>query len=116
MSFAAGFVSTDEGDSGQTMASMDIVLSEATDHDVVVWVETRDGSATAGEDYQPVLMAVTIAAGQTRATIQIAVLGDNAREGDETFTLALVDPSGATVGTRDSMTVEIANDDKGRPR
>ncbi|HKJ56933.1 MAG TPA: Calx-beta domain-containing protein, partial [Nitriliruptoraceae bacterium] len=116
VSFAAGSMTVTEGDSGHTLLSVEIVLSDVADHDVVVWVETSDGSATAGEDYVPVLVAVTIAAGQTSATIEVAIVGDNGREGDETFTLGLVDPEGATFGGQGTTTVTIANDDKGGPR
>ena len=58
----------------------------------VAWA-TDDGSATAGADYTAVADGtLTFAAGQTRATIEVSLLGDALAEGEETFTVTLSPP------------------------
>jgi chitinase len=75
----------------------------------VAWA-TADGTATAGADYVAASGTVTFAAGTTSATIAITTLGDTTYESDETFTVTLSNPQGATIGTG-SATVTITNDD-----
>jgi hypothetical protein len=115
VSFAAGTVTVDEGDAGQTWLELELVLSEPTDHDVVVWVAVTGGAASAGDDYEMVMVAVVIPAGATTATIPLAITGDTSREADETFTVAITESEGASVGSQDATTVTIVDDDaKGR--
>jgi Ca2+-binding RTX toxin-like protein len=116
VSFTTDTVTVAEGDVGQTLLDVEVALSEPVDHDVVIWVATSSGSALAGEDFEPTLTAVTIPAGHTSATFQVAILGDEQREDDEWFTLALVDPDGATLGDVGSTTVVVTNDDTGPRR
>ena len=72
-------------------------LSEASDATVTVDYATSDGTATAGEDYTAALGTLTFYAGELARTIQVAALTDRAEEGDETFTVSLSNPSGATL-------------------
>ena len=61
-----------------------------TDTDMTITFSTGDGSATAGEDYTAATaQSVTILAGATTATAQIALTGDVLDEGDETFTVTI---------------------------
>ena len=71
---------------------------------------TANGTATAGQDYTGATGTVTFAAGETSKTINIAVTGDTTVEQDETFTVTLSAPSGATLGTA-TATGTITNDD-----
>ena len=58
----------------------------------VAWA-TTDGSAAAGADYTAVADGtLTFTAGQTRATIEVSLLGDALDEGEETFTVTLSAP------------------------
>jgi len=76
----------DEPQSGDTTNLVfTVTLSEATDHDVTMDFHTEDGSATALEDYSPVLGDLIIPAGQTSATITVPVLGDSVYEGTAEF-------------------------------
>ena len=54
---------------------------------------------------------MTIAAGETSGTMVVAVLGDAVVEPDETFTVTLSNPVGATLGTPATATGTITNDD-----
>ncbi len=69
-----------------------------------------DGSATNGEDYQPLTGTVTIDAGQNSAPININPVYDSLfDEEDETVELTLTADDAYTIGTDESGTVEIAN-------
>ena len=72
---------------------------------------TSGGTATAGSDYTAASGTLTIAAGQTSGTIPVSVLGDKTHEPNETFTLTLSNPAGATIVTS-TATGTIINDDK----
>ena len=62
---------------------------------VEVSYRTADGTATARADYKAAAGTLTLAAGQTRATIAVRVVHDNLEEPDETFRVRL---SGAVHG------------------
>ena len=75
-----------------------VTLSEAAAGDVTVDYATSDGTATAGADYTAASGTLTFAAGETEKTVSVALLHDGSAENDETVTLTLTNPSGATVG------------------
>ena len=87
-----------------------VTLSTVSGRAVSVGYGTVDGSAVAGEDYVAASGVLVIPAGQSVATITVSVLGDTLDEDDETFTLALSDPTGATAPAT-SMTVVIVDGD-----
>ena len=72
-----------------------VTLSRAASDRVTVDYQTRDGSAQAGEDYTAASGTLTFSAGESSKTIEVAVLDDAHDEGEETFTLALSNASGA---------------------
>ena len=72
-----------------------VTLSRAASDRVTVDYRTRDGSAQAGEDYTAANGTLTFSAGESSKTIEVAVLDDAHDEGEETFTLALSNASGA---------------------
>lgn len=71
------------GDAARTTLVGALQLSKAVDHDVTVWVVSESGSAVEGQDYEPVLVPVTIRAGETTATLEFSIVGDGVREDDE---------------------------------
>jgi chitinase len=77
---------------------------------VSVIYTTADGSARAPTDYARVSGRLVFAPGETSKTIPVAVVGDTGVEADETFSLRLSSPVGATLA-RSTATVTIANDD-----
>ena len=71
---------------------------------------TANGTATAGSDFVAQSGTLTFAAGQTSRTIGVVVRGDRNPEPNETFTVRLSGPSGATIA-RGTGVGTIANDD-----
>src|SRR5207249_523576 len=69
------------------------------------------GTASSGLDYTPLVGSVTIATGQSSATIQITPVNDSLAEAVETVVLTLTAASGYTVGATDSATLTLTDDD-----
>ena len=86
-------------------------LSRASEDAVSVAYATKDGTATAILDYQPVHGTLTFAPHATDAQkIEVAVHDDAEAEGTETFTVRLSDARGATLSAAEA-TGTIADDD-----
>jgi hypothetical protein len=90
-------------------AAVIVLLSKPTTIDVSVNVATSDGTAQSPADYEATHQLVWIAAGQTSATVQIATHQDRIEDGDETFTVVLVNPTNATLAPASSATVTITD-------
>ena len=102
-------VSASEGvEGGQAVAT--ISLSAASSTEVSVLVSTQPGSAGAA-DFAARSERVTIAPGQTSIAFAVDLVDDALDEDDETFTVALSDPQGATLGDAAIATVTITDDD-----
>ena len=102
-----------EGAAGTTATlTFTVSLSAAsTDAVTVDYAEATGGTATAGTDYTaPASGTLTIAAGDTGATIAVTVTGDGVDEPDETILMTLGEPAGATLGTG-TGTGTITDDD-----
>ena len=74
-----------------------VTLDAAPAGAVTVDYATADGSARAGEDYTAASGTLTFQAGESSKTVSVAVLDDAHDEGEETLTLRLSNPSGATL-------------------
>ena len=96
-----------EGDREITFA---VTLGAASSLEVTVDWTTADGTATADADYVAADGRLTFAPGQTEATIAVAVFNDALDEGDETLTIALSDPTNATIA-EGTATGTITDDD-----
>ena len=99
-----------EGDGGQTHVMFTVTLSAASDEAVSVGYVTSNGTATAGVDYTAGSGVVSFAPGVTSQMVHVMVAGDVAVEGDETFTVSLSNPSGATIADGSAVGT-ITNDD-----
>ncbi|MCV7344595.1 Calx-beta domain-containing protein [Mycolicibacterium rhodesiae] len=99
-----------EGNSGSSNATLTVTMSKAATTPVTVNYTTGNGTATAGADFTSTTGTLTFAAGVTSQTVTVKVAGDTAVEADETFTVALSNPSGATI-SRGTATGTITNDD-----
>ena len=77
--------------------SFAVTLSRAASGEVTVDYATRDGTATAGEDYTFTRGTLTFAAGDTSMTVEVPILDDALDEGSETFTLKLTGARGAAI-------------------
>ena len=91
--------------------SFEVQLGEAALADVVVDYTVASVTATAGVDYLIPPGQVTIPAGDTTATIQIATVQDDVHELDETLVLDITAVAGASLGTLIQATGTIVNDD-----
>ena len=101
-----------EGNVGNTPMNFVVTLTPVSGRDVSFTRATANGSATlANNDYLQLTAAtVTIAAGSTSATIPVSIVGDNAFEGNESFSLNITGVSNATPGSL-SGTGTILEDD-----
>ncbi len=105
----ANYVS--EGDSGSSNAEVWVYLSSVSNQDITVDYATVNGSASDSSDYSSTAGTLTFAAGETGKMISVPVLGDTAPESDETFFIALSNPSNALLGIDSYAAVTITNDD-----
>ena len=87
-----------------------VTLSLAATNALTVDYATSDGGALAGEDYTAASGKLSFQAGESSATIEVAVLDDAHDEGEETLTLRLSNASGAVV-TDGEATGTIENAD-----
>ena len=104
-------VSKTEGNNGITNFIFTATLAYATNSTVSVEYATSDGTANAPGDYTSTTGTLTFSPGITTQTISVPIIGDTALESDETFTVTLSNPSGATLGTVSQGTGTIINDD-----
>lgn len=101
-----------EGGSGTRLATFEVNLSQAYSSDLSFAYKTVDGSAKAGSDYIAQAGAVTFAAGQTQATVEVQVNGDETIESGEQFSLVLTPSPEIKNGTLGATgTATIVNDD-----
>ncbi len=89
-----------------------LVLSAASSQAVMVPISVSGGTATGGGvDYSLSTANVTIAAGSTTGTVTVNVVNDTLAEAEETVTLAMGTPIGASAGTPASFELSIVDDD-----
>jgi chitinase len=110
-SLSVANVTVTEGNTGTASMDFRVTLSQAASTNITFTVNTADGTATAGSDYQALVnKQVTIAAGQTSAVVSVTVNGDTAVEANESLTLLVSGATGATIATA-SASGTITNDD-----
>lgn len=88
-------VTVTEGDTSPVLARFTVRLSAPSDIPVTVNYQTRDDTATAGDDYQERSGTLTFAPGQTSQTLDVTVPGDRFDEPNRTFYLDLSSPTNA---------------------
>ena len=91
-------------------ASLRVSLHSVPNEAVAVRYATSDGTATSGQDYRSASGTLTIPAGVTEAHITVDILNDLTVEPEETFTVTLTDPVGASL-SRATATVTIIDED-----
>jgi hypothetical protein len=111
---SVGDASTAEGNSGTVQLAFPVTLSRAATTSVTVGYTTANGTAVAGGDYTAATGTVTFSPGETSKAIVVSVLGDTAVEPDETLTVSLSNPVGATIADGSAVGT-IRNDDVQRP-
>lgn len=100
-----------EGDSGTKLFTFTVTLSGASADNTTIAYATTDGTAVTPSDYSATSGILTFASGITTQTISVLVNGDTINESDETFSVVLSSPVGATLGVPFSGTGTIQNDD-----
>jgi hypothetical protein len=105
-----GDVSLAEGNLGLSPATFDVTLNHPADTTVTVDWATADGTATVLTDYVLGGGTVSFDPGETDKQVSVDVVGDVVRESDESFTVTLSNPNGATLGTA-TGSATITNDD-----
>jgi Ca2+-binding RTX toxin-like protein len=103
--------SVTEPDSGTASMAFTITASPTPTAPVTVVAKTVNGSATAPSDYTALPgQTVSFSAGQATRTVTVKIVGDLLREPNESFTVSLSDPVGATIAD-DSGLGRIRNND-----
>jgi hypothetical protein len=99
-----------EGAEGNTgLMKFEVNLSSKAGQNVEIAYTTADSetaknAALAGLDYTETSGTLTIEAGQTKGFIEVEILGDALKEGDEVFNLVLSGPIGAGFAKGETLT------------
>jgi hypothetical protein len=110
-SFSVDDVNVAEGNSGTTIATFTVSMSNPSASATSVHWATSDGSALAGSDYETAGGTLSYLAGEVSHTVDVTVDGDTLDEADETFAVTLSAASGATIVDGTGMGT-ISDDDK----
>ena len=70
-----------------------------------------NGIASSRCDYINTAVRLTFAAGETSKTVSVLIVDDLYLEGNETFSVNLLDPAGAALGAQSTATVTITDND-----
>jgi hypothetical protein len=103
-------VSVAEGNVGTTPAVFTVSLSAAASQTVTVNYATAAGTAALGSDVTATSGTLTFLTGETTRTVNVDVVGEALFEANETFTVVLGSPTGATIAAG-TGTGTITNDD-----
>jgi Bacterial Ig domain/Calx-beta domain len=104
-------VSVAEGNKSSTKATFTISLSAPSQNPVTVVVESIDGTAIQGVDYQPFgRKTLSFKGGRTSMTVSVRMIGDRLLEPDETFFVQLSSPVNAGISDGEGLGT-ILNDD-----
>jgi len=104
----ASYTVAENGGSG------DITVTRSGDTSSMITVDytTRDGTATAGADYNAQSGTLTFAAGETNNTFAIPIIDDGFVEDDETVNLTLSNPTGgAMLGAQSNAVLTIRDNE-----
>lgn len=111
-------VSKPEGHLGTTPFVFDLNLDRVAPAGGVEWSAiSNGGSATSGEDYQPINLRGKIEAGQRAGSFTLPVRADGAAEADETVLIQVKALRGAVTANGDYLDTQatILDDDTGAP-
>jgi hypothetical protein len=106
--FSAANYNVNEGDGTVTVT---VTKTGNTAVPATVNYATSDGSATAGSDYTAASGTLTFLPNDTSKTFTVPITQDSLYEGNETVTVTLSTPAGASLGSPNPATVTIVDDD-----
>lgn len=95
--------------------SFEISLSRPAPEAFTATYATVDGTARAGQDYVATSGEIAFSRGQTSASVSVEILGDEAVEGNESFSLAVGIPAGVSVHVAEQGSATITDDDQSLP-
>jgi Ca2+-binding RTX toxin-like protein len=104
-------VSLLEGNSGTSLLTFTVNLSNPSSQTITVPFATQDGTAIAGLDYTANSGTLTFKPGEVSKKVIVRANSDNTLEPDETFSLKLGTPTNASLGTVTKSTATIINND-----
>ncbi|MEZ4713577.1 MAG: Calx-beta domain-containing protein [Caldilineaceae bacterium] len=104
---AATFTESENG----SVAVIEVTLSGPSGQLVSVDYAASNGTATENSDYASTSGTLLFSPGETSQTFEVPVLDDTVGEPTETIQLALSAPSGATLGSQATATLEIQDND-----
>lgn len=103
-------LSIEEGDDTNPVF-VTLRLSAPSADTVIAFIESVDGTAKGGEDFESVnFKPVVFTPGGLREDYRLIILGDEEFEEDETFTIRIAEAVGAEIGTG-SATITLLDDD-----
>jgi len=109
-------VTTDGNASEQGPDTATFTISRIGDTSSALTVNyALSGTAQNGTDYQPLGTSVTMAAGASFATVTVTPIDDTVVEGNETVVLTILQDAAYTVGSANSATITIADNDGTAP-
>ncbi len=88
-----------------------VSLSVASATAVTVKYATKNGTGIAGTDFSAASGTLAFKAGETMKSVVVQLIGDQVSEPDKTFSIALSNPVGATLGTAEAA-CRIVDDDQ----
>jgi hypothetical protein len=106
-------VAVTEGDTGSVKATFTVSLSQPSPFAASVNYGTSPGTATAAVDYGAVGGTVNFPPGVTSQPVEVPVLGDRIDEANETYSLDLSGPAGATLADPQGQGTINDNDNPG---
>ncbi|HYW69822.1 MAG TPA: Calx-beta domain-containing protein, partial [Pyrinomonadaceae bacterium] len=71
---------------------------------------TQSGTASDRSDFDTAMGSLSFAPGETAKSFDVLITEDSYTEGTESFTIALSNPAGATLGSQKSVNVQIFDD------
>ena len=110
IAFSITDASMNEGNKDKSNMKFNVTLSKPSTKKVTVHYATQNGTAIAGSDYIAQSGSITINPGDTKAAINISILGDKTVEPNETFKVNLSNAMNATI-SKATGTGVIVNDD-----
>lgn len=100
-----------EASEGDATIQFEVTLSHTSTDEVTVQYTTFDGTANQPDDYVADTGIVTIRAGDSTATIDVALADDGFVEPTESFLLRLSSPTNADIAESDAIGVIFDDDD-----
>ena len=99
------------GAEGADTATVTVTRSGSVASEVSVGYFTTDGTATERKDYTAAVGRLRFAANETSKSFNVLITDDRFDDNNESFTVTLTAPTGATLGSQTGATVTIADND-----